>query len=99
MGCPFSSDIGRRLLLLLQSNKQGVVQTGETFRAALTYCASDTELGVCPMCVVESPKIWVALLNSIRKHYSSCRVLKSSRGPRFFCRFLGVFLDEFLGGF
>ena len=64
MGCPFSSDIGRRLLLLLQSNKQGVVQTGETFRAALTYCASDTELGVCPMCVVESPKIWVALLVS-----------------------------------
>ena len=62
MGCPFSSDIGRRLLLLLQSNKQGVVQTGETFRAALTYCASDTELGVCPMCVVESPKIRVALL-------------------------------------
>ena len=71
MGCPFSSDIGRRLLLLLQSNKQGVVQTGETFRAALTYCASDTELGVCPMCVVESPKIWVALLNSIRKSCSS----------------------------
>ena len=47
MGCPFSSDIGRRLLLLLQSNKQGVVQTGETFRAALTYCASDTELTPC----------------------------------------------------
>ena len=23
-----------------------------------------TELGVCPMCVVESPKIWVALLVS-----------------------------------
>ena len=64
MGCPFSCDIGRRLLLLLQSNKQGVVQTGETFRAALTYCASDTELGVCPMCVVESPKIWGALLVS-----------------------------------
>ena len=33
-------------------------------RRLLIYCASDTELGVCPMCVVESPKIWGALLVS-----------------------------------
>ena len=57
MGCPFSSDIGRRLLLLLQSNKQGVVQTGETFRAALTYCASDTEPPV-DLHLISEKSIW-----------------------------------------
>ena len=70
------------------------VWTGETFRAALTYCASDTELGVCPKCVVESPKIWVALLvseNTVLAVEFSNHLVDLV--------FLADFLGEFLGGF
>ena len=45
-----------------------------------------TELGVCPMCVVESPKIWVALLVSTMRTnlLNWCNLVSISKNVVFF---------------